>query len=646
MWKALGFVEFWVVMGYLVLMIGIGVLLARRNRGGTDFFAGGRAIPWWVAGVSLYMGNFSAWLFTGGAGMIYKTTGYGLIFFLCTGAAAYFLGSQLTATQWRRSRVISPVEFTRRRFGLTTQQVLGILTAVVFVAAAGNQLKAIATVVESILHVPIVTAAVAIGLIVILYTLIGGLWAVVVTDVLQFVVLLGVTLLIAPLALGLVEGGLGSVVGVIELNIPPTYGEPFHDVHYLIASLLLFTIGVAGGQGPRFYCVPDERSARKVGALAAFLFLTTPVLFSLPPLVARALWGGPDVLGQTISGDNPHEQVFIHVAKEVLPPGLLGVFLAAMFAATMSALDTVYNMIASILSRDVYSQLRRNVSDRELLRVGRVMTLVIGVATIGLCLYYIAGKKDLFSVMLDIVQLSGPIMNVPLLMGLLFRRAPRSAGLACILWGMITALVMKYGLVWEWGPQVYLTEAVCLMAFLVSPWLAGLWKNRDTRPYVAVLSVVFAAIAFGVAALGTPDNPVGSRFSTFHLGWMVAYGVSMGGLLPVFAWWFARPEDRTGVDAFYADLDRPVDVSQEVTGSAEAALSVFRLVGVLTFVIAGLVLVLMAVELASPPEKGAEPGKYLILAGILVGLAVLFLAPSWRRTRSGETAAVESVSGE
>ena len=96
--------EFYTVVVYLLLMIGIGVYFVRRNRGGLDYFACGRRVPWWVSGISLYMGNFSAWLFTGGAGMIYKTTWYGLIYFLLTGAVAYFLGSQLTAAQWRRSR--------------------------------------------------------------------------------------------------------------------------------------------------------------------------------------------------------------------------------------------------------------------------------------------------------------------------------------------------------------------------------------------------------------------------------------------------------------------------------------------------------------------------------------------------------------
>jgi len=592
--------EFYTVIAYLALMIGIGLFFISRNKGGEDYFAGGRCIPWWVSGVSLYMGNFSAWLFTGGAGMIYKTTWYGLLYFLLTGSVSYFLGTQLTAARWRRSRVISPVEFTRRRFGVGTQQVLGIITAVVFLAAAGNQLKAIATVVNSVLGVPMVEAAVAIGIIVILYTIIGGLWAVVVTDVVQFVVLLGATLLVAPLAFMLVKGGLPEILSNMSFDIPPKDGLPSHNLHFLIAGLISFTLGVASGQGPRFYCVPDEKSARKVGILAAALFLTTPVLFSLPSLVARSIWGGPDVLGDHIPGKDPHEQVFVEIAKEVLPPGLLGVFLAAMFAATMSALDTVYNMVASVLSRDMYMHFKPKTSDKALIGIGRWMTVACGGVTILLCLYYINGTSDLFTVMVDIFYLSAPVMAVPVLMGFLFR------------------------------PQIYLTQSVCIAIFLSSRWLGDLWNDRENRDAVGILAVVFTALLLGVMLLGTPENEAATGWVTGLVTThqvILLYAEFMLLTMILFARWFSKPEDRTEVDRFYRDLDTPVDVATEVTGSKEAALTVFRLVGVVTALIGGGVLVLMGVEMLMDSSRLGEWWKYVALSAILFVLAALFYLP-------------------
>ncbi|HUH12988.1 MAG TPA: hypothetical protein VMK65_07745, partial [Longimicrobiales bacterium] len=184
-WAVLGRPELWVVGAYLLLMASVGIYFSRRHKGGEDYFAGGRRIPWWVSGVSLYMANFSAWLFTGGAGMIYRTTWFGLLYFFITLSVGYLLGSQLTAAQWRRSRVVSPVEYTRLRFGVGTQQLLSLVYSIVFIASSGAQLLAIATVVQGVLGVPIPAGIGVIGVVVLLYTLLGGLWAVAVTDVVQ-----------------------------------------------------------------------------------------------------------------------------------------------------------------------------------------------------------------------------------------------------------------------------------------------------------------------------------------------------------------------------------------------------------------------------------------------------------------------------
>jgi len=134
-------IEFSIVVVYLLLMVSIGLFFSKKMKGGEDYFAGGRCIPWWVSGISLYMGNFSAYLFTGGAGFIYNTTGYGLIKFFLAGSAGFLLGTMLTAVQWRRSRVSSPIEFTRMRFGKGTQILLSILLSMILLAAAGNQLN-------------------------------------------------------------------------------------------------------------------------------------------------------------------------------------------------------------------------------------------------------------------------------------------------------------------------------------------------------------------------------------------------------------------------------------------------------------------------------------------------------------------------
>jgi len=363
-------------------------------------------------------------------------------------------------------------------------------------------------------------------------------------------------------------------------------------------------------------------------------------LFSLPSLAARAIWGGPDLLADHIPGPNPHEQVFTAIAMNVLPPGLVGIFLAAMFAATMSALDTVYNQVASVLSRDMYMHFKPDTTDRELIRVGRVMTLFIGVITIGLCLVYMAGPADLFTVMIQIFYLAAPVTAAPLLMGLLYRKAHRYAGVASMTWGIVTGLVANFLLQWPIGYQIYLTQAVCLGIFPLSSWLGNAWRTRKTVAVAAILGFAAALTAFLLE--GTPeDSHVFMHLSSISIPlgvtahqviWM--YGAATVLTFLFFASRFAIKEDTHAVVQFYQRLDTPVDVAREVTGSQEAALETFRFIGVLTFIIAALVLAVLLVECLLPSREALETGKYLGLTAILLFMGLLFMIGGSRKKKS------------
>jgi Na+/proline symporter len=622
-------IEFVVVAIYLGLTMLLGLLLMKRNRGGVDYFVGGRAIPWWASGISLYLGNFSAWLFTGGAGMIYKTSGYGLIYFFLTGMVAYYLGSQITALRWRRSRVISPVEYTRLRFGVGTQQTLGIISSVVYLAAAGNQLRAIATVVHEVLDVPLVESALVIGAIVIFYTLVGGLWAVTVTDVVQCVVLFAITLVMAPLCIGEIDGGLAELWARIDWSIPPLKGDTGHDLHLLIAGCIAFTFGAASGGGPRFYCVPDEADARRAGRLAGWLFLSTPLLFSIPSLTARIVHGDLAALGSVLPGDNPHERVFVFMATEVLPAGLVGVFLAAMFAATMSALDSVYHQVAAVLSRDLFA--RAADDDRALMRRGRWMTVLAGTVTMALCVLYMRGPADLFTVMTDIFYLAAPVTSAPLMMGLFARKAPRGTAVVSMVWGLFTGLVVGKLLGFTNGPQVYVTQTLCLGVFFAARPAGRLFRRSPAA---------FAALALGfAAALGalvwwlTPERgPAVIQLS--HLRWelplsttgvVILYALVMGASALKLGRRFAAPDARPEeIAAFYARLDTPVDRSREVADESTSTAAIYRLVGKALLALALLVVVLWGIE---TEQVRNEP--FIALIGLLTLCALLAFRGSY-----------------
>ncbi|MGB5875083.1 MAG: hypothetical protein WBH56_15295, partial [Bacteroidota bacterium] len=159
---ALSLYDYIVIGAYFIFMVGIGFYFLKVSKGGKDFFAGGNMIPWWVSGVSLYMTNFSAWIFTGGAGFAYNVGWFALIYF-AGGPIAYMVGTLMTAKLWRRSRSISPIEYTQTRYNIPTQQLFGWVIALNFILSAGVQLAATSKLMAPVLQIDLVAVVLVIG---------------------------------------------------------------------------------------------------------------------------------------------------------------------------------------------------------------------------------------------------------------------------------------------------------------------------------------------------------------------------------------------------------------------------------------------------------------------------------------------------
>src|SRR5512140_3846802 len=378
--KSVNIYDYIVIGAYFLFMLGIGLYFMKINKGAKEYFAGGSMIPWWVSGMTLYMANFSAWTFTGAAGFAYATGWFAILYF-GTWSVSYYIGSHITASRWRRTRSISPVEYTYTRFNFTTQQFLSLVISLNFTLSAGVQLGATCKLLAPVMGLDIAMVTIVTRVVILLYTFMGGLWAVSITDVVQGVILLSITFVVMPLALGLV-GGLDKLLAALP---PVSFDHFYNGVHYtehwLVSIFIIMCLGTAAGAAQRFYSVKDERDAKRVGKLAGVLFLTVPFVFGIPPLVAKIYW--PDLpqvdFFKPYVGQNPQDLVFIGLCLKLLPNGLIGVFLAAMLAATMSTLSSVYNMVSSILSRVIYQGwIRPETTDAGLLKVGRLFSIGLG----------------------------------------------------------------------------------------------------------------------------------------------------------------------------------------------------------------------------------------------------------------------------
>jgi SSS family transporter len=619
--KAVNIYDYLVILAYFLFMLGIGLYFMKINKGGREYFAGGSMIPWWVSGMTLYMANFSAWTFTGAAGFAY-TTGWFAILYFGTWSIAYYFGSQLTAAKWRRTRSISPVEYTLTRFNFTTQQFLSIVIATNFTLSAGVQLAATCKLLAPVMGLDITMVTLVTGIVILLYTFMGGLWAVSITDVVQGVILLSITFIVMPLALSLVGGPANLIQALPPVSFDHLYNGVHYTEHWLISILIIMYLGTAAGAAQRFYSVKDEKDAKRVGKLAGVLFLTVPFVFGVPPLVAKVIW--PDLsqveFFQPYIGKNPQDLVFIALCLKLLPNGLIGVFLAAMLAATMSTLSSVYNMVSSILSRDVYQGwIKPESTDTDLLRVGRLFSVGLGVFVTIMAVVFVNSQFGIFNLMQAFFTLLNIPVIVPTAFGLLFRRVPKWGAVGSIVWGLIVGFTARYLCGWDIGPQVYLEFIMSFSIFVGSSWLARLYDTKK-----GVLSALCLGVVVVMAALFAStivDSPLALSLSLQHsLIYLSAFvlGASLFGFARLFAG--ETDEQRQVVAEFFKKIDTAVDVAKEVFGAGKKQISTFPLVGGTTIVMGLLMSLIFLTDV-----RGSEA----IVLGIMIAIMILFGSAMW-----------------
>ncbi|MDZ7270645.1 MAG: hypothetical protein ONB17_03425 [candidate division KSB1 bacterium] len=610
--KYLAPADYYALAFYGLLLVAIGVYFTKFMKGAKEFFTGGNLIPWWVSGVSLYMGNFTAWTFTGAAGFVYHTGLYGLIYFL-TWSLAFFIGYRITAARWRRARVLSPVEYTTMRYNPATRQLAGYVMVLSGLLGRGITLTAVSKIIAATIGVPIEWVIVAAGVIILVYTMLGGLWAITIGDVVQFLILIAVTLVVMPLSLHLV-GGPGALVEKLPaLRLSHAYSGLHYDVHYLVAITMFNIINANWAPAQRYYSVKDEAEAKRVGLLGSLLFLTVPVLFGIPPLVASVLW--PNLREISFFGDQfkPEDLVYVGIVLQTLPKGLIGLFLVAMFAATLSTINAGYNLDSSVISRDLYAGLiNRRATDRQVLVVGRLATVFLGLVTMTTAVIYARSSLGIFNLMVVFLSLFYMPLAIPLAFGLVFQSPPRWAAVCAVLLGTLSSAMARFVLDLSVGMQLYVTIGVTFVLLLGMRPLATLCRNKPWASG-AVAGIGAVLLAF-LASRSTVLNS--ERALLLWAGAAVFACV-----LVLCAKLSARETaaDREAVQEFFARLARPVDVDREVYATGRRAWSTFPLVGRLSIAV-GLFVFL---QILDPSCRTAIPIR-LAVGGILCSLGALF----------------------
>ncbi len=442
-------VDFAVIGAYMGLMLLIGVYAMRFNRGASDYFKGGSRIHWLAAGLSSFMSGFSAWTFTGAAGLAYER-GLVAVLLYVGNACTFLLGYFLFAQRWRRARIGTVMEYLVDRYDERTRQAFSWTTIFFQLFMGASMLYGLGLFIAPTCGFPLSWAIAGSGAVILVYCVIGGLWAVVITDFLQAAILMPFTIVLAFASLAKVGGVAGLVGGLpaemTSLALAPGYGWTYVACWAVMTSFGYNTAAMA----QRYFSVEDERASRKIALLCFSLFLVGAFIWFVPSFAMRIAY--PD-LGAIWPGlANPQESSYALAALTLLPSGLVGVMLAAMFSATMSSISGLLNMHAAIISKDIFpTLLPRRAGEAEKLGVAWAATFGVGIVITGIALGMAAGGRSVFQMMVTFNTVMSLAYGPPALLGLVVRRTPSWSGLAsfavALVVGVFGTFVLGWGLV-------------------------------------------------------------------------------------------------------------------------------------------------------------------------------------------------------
>ena len=444
-------IDYLVIVLYFLGLIAVSVLVSRSIKSSADMFIAGRNSSWWLSGMSTYMTLFSASTFVIWGGVAYRSGIVAALIGNILGFASFLVGRYLSG-KWREMKINSPGEYLTIRFGqrsLNFYTLLGIIGRGFHTAVA---LYAIAIVMSTLMtlpeghfmadasgHLAVSWAILILGVITLLYTVLGGFLAVLMTDVIQFGVLITVVVFMIPLSIN----ALGGIENLFA-NAPEGYFTPVSAEYPWFWLILWFFVNsfTIGGDWPfvqRYISVPTVKDARKSTYLVGALYLLTPIIWYFPAMAFR----------QIVPDANP-EQAYILMSEHVLMKGMLGVMLAAMVSATLSTVSGTLNVFANVFTYDIYGRKHKDVGEKGLIRTGRIFTLTFGVAIVALALLipYAGGAEKVVVTVLTMII--GPLY-IPSVWGVFSKRLTQKH--------LLTAMIITYacgifGLAFKFSPAV------------------------------------------------------------------------------------------------------------------------------------------------------------------------------------------------
>ena len=493
----------WVVLGiYFFLLIGVAVwVVIQKNKNTEDYFLAGRNVGWFVIGASIFASNIGSEHVVGLAGTGFES-GTPMAHYELHAWIVLLLG-WLFLPFYIRSGAFTMPEFLEKRFDSRSRWFLSIFSLLAYVITKVSvTIYAGGIVVSELLGIPFWYGAIGIVIFTGIYTVIGGMKAVIYTETLQTIVLILGSVIITYLGLQEV-GGWGQLRETVTAVSPDHFNmwRPMTDPDFPWTGLLI------GGTivGIWYWCTDQYIVQRTLAAnnikigrrgaiFGAYLKLLPILIFLVPGIIAFAL----SIQNPEVFTIDKADKAFPMLVKYLLPVGLKGLVAGGLMAALMSSLASVFNSCSTIFTIDIYQKLKPNKSDKELLNTGRIATIFIVVlGIIWIPIMEKIGGGVMYQYLQNVQSYIAPPVTAVFLLGIIWKRVNSQAAITTLLAGLVL-LIMRL------GSEIYFQSEIISNQTVNSVWFTFATINFS---HMAIFMFVFSVmLCISISLLTTAPN--------------------------------------------------------------------------------------------------------------------------------------------
>lgn len=450
------------IVCYFLLIFGVAIYVTYKEKIGRDassYFLGGRNMGWFVIGASLFASNIGSEHLIGLAGTG-ASSGVAVAQFEILAGLILLLLGWVFVPFYLKSGVYTMPEFLEIRYSKGARTYLSIISIIAYVLTKISVTIAAGGIIFEAIGLDFWVGAIAVVVATGLYTILGGLKAVIYTDMIQMFILIGSSLMITFV-------GLNALGGWGELQT--TAGPEFFNMWKPISHPDFPWTGILFGApilGVWYWCTDqfivqrvlsakDIKNARRGTIFGGFLKMLPLFIFVIPGIIAYAL----SQKGMLVL-DDP-DQALPVLVKTLLPPGVRGIVVAGLFAALMSSLSSVFNSCSTLFTLDIYKKIKPEASEKQLVVVGQLATVVL----VGFGILWIQFMDNisgqLFTYLQSVQAYISPPIAAVFLLGIFFKRLNAKGAMASLLSGFVLGILRLFGEINKdslSGPLFYLSN--------------------------------------------------------------------------------------------------------------------------------------------------------------------------------------------